>query len=198
LAKYDIFYERRINYYKNQDKRNVVSIQKLFQLQMAQFNFKPSQARARPKALFNSEYQSIFSSHNKFNVFMVSIKVDFALTKATRSYLKDPNTASSYESGLLAYGRLHMGVFLLHAILGKYHRGSVDMYTDKIVTVLEDETKLKPLFLKALENFKKVIQGFAGEKIESLPVTLTKSDVDVKIAKFVNTRVVGLNIKSKN
>lgn len=188
LNKYDIYYERRINFYKNQNKRNIISIQKLFQLQMAQFNFKPSQVRARPKALFNQHYESVFGGQGKFNAYRISIMIDFALTKAIRNYLKASNTANSFEAGLLAYGRLHMGIFLMHAIIGKYNRGLVEISTEKIISSLQDEIKLNSNFIKALENFKNIVKTISGDKVENLPAILTKLELDEKIAKFVNSK----------
>lgn len=189
LEKSEIYYERRINFYRNQGKKNVVSIQRLFQLQMAQFKFKPSQVRANTKYVFNQNYETIFSGQTQFSLYKVSILVDFAVAKMTREYMKNEQRDRT-DVVLLSNGRLHMGVFLLHSIAGKYNKGRIDISSDKIIKALDDTEKLRVHFGKALENFKKIVNKMTNEKNERIQTILTKSELDDKIARFVNSSQV--------
>ena len=47
----NVSYERRINSLRNKGKKNIYSIQKLFQLYTSQILFKPSQVKTRPKSI---------------------------------------------------------------------------------------------------------------------------------------------------
>ena len=60
LIGHGVFYERRVNFYKNKGKKNIYSIQKLFQLYTSQVLFKPSQVKTRPKDMFVTTYDDVF------------------------------------------------------------------------------------------------------------------------------------------
>ena len=60
-----VAYERRINQLRNQGRKQIYSIQKLFQLYTAQILHKPSQVKTRPKALFVSTYDTRISESER-------------------------------------------------------------------------------------------------------------------------------------
>ncbi len=84
----NVSYERRINSLRNKGKKNIVSIQKLFQLYTAQILFKPSQVKTRPKSMFISTYDDVFPPLSvkamNYALYLVPVKIDITLNKAIR------------------------------------------------------------------------------------------------------------------
>lgn len=190
LKHHDIYYERRINYWKNQGKRNTVSIQHLYQLFESQIRFKPSQVKTRPKAMFNSNYEEVFPdpevTQHDFNLYMVPIKVDHAITKRSRIVQRQKLEPDPYKRMLISHGKFHLGCFVLHSIFGgKYGKTSIVKKTNEIITQLED-LEFEKHYNQALENLKKEVQKFAGAKKESVPSALKKADLDSRIVRFIN------------
>lgn len=184
-------YERRINSLKNKGKKNICSIQKLFQLYTSQILLKPSQVKTRPKSMFVSTYDDVFPSKDvkllNYLLYLVPIKVDLYLNKAIKEYLKDNPTVDNYIKTLISYGKLHLGVFLLSSIVKKDYSDKGIITNEKMIFD-ELENNLANHFSDAISNFEKIVKNFAGNKKESIPSAVRKNELDQRIARFVKTR----------
>ncbi len=189
LDDYGIAYERRINELRNKGKKNIYSIQKLFQLYTSHILFKPSQARTIPKRLFISTYDDVFPAPHVKNInfllYYIPIYVDIHINKAIKKY----NTADidPYKKTLLSYGKFHLGCFLLSSILkNNYNEKGIIEQEQKIRN--EIENNLDSHFIKALESLEKVIKNFVGSKKESIAGAVRMSELDTRIARFVKAK----------
>lgn len=190
LKQHDIYYERRINFWKNQGKRNTVSIQHLYQVFESQIRFKPCQVKTRPKTMFNNNYEDVFPdpdvTQHDFNLYMIPIKVDHAIAKRSRIVQRQKLESDLFKRMLISHGKFHLGCFVLHSILGgKYGKTAIVKKTDIILKQLNDE-EFEKHYNQALENLKIVVQRFAGAKKESVPSALKKADLDARIVRFIN------------
>lgn len=189
LKQFDIAYERRINFYKNQGKRNTVSIQKLFQLYYSQILYKPTQARQRPKQLFDSEYEKIFPSSKgnsiDFKLYLIPILVDFAINKKIKEMQRNRSQIDTFEFAMLSTCRLHLGPFLLHAMIGSYAQPALIKKFDIIKSSLSKKDELDSNFSKAVGNLKKILGPQTNNSPRLIPVALKKSELDDKIVRFI-------------
>lgn len=188
---YGISYERRINYLRNKGEKNIYSIQKLFQLFYSHILFKPSQVKNTPKSLFISNYEDVFPSPKvksiNFALYLIPIKVDIAVNKGIKDHLRNNSSVDNYTKTIISYGKLHLGCFIISSILkSKYNEKGI---VEKEVYILNELDSNFDLHLAdALINFEKVVKNLAGNKKESVPSALRKSDLDSRIAKFVKNR----------
>jgi hypothetical protein len=194
LLQKGIFYERRINYYKNLGKKNPVSIQHLFQLYMSMIYLKPSQVKTRPASMFNNYYEHVFPSPQRKNidylVYYILIKVDLAIKQKIKQIHREKLETDGYIMQLYANGRFHLGCFLLHAILkNKYNYKGIIKNPDLILSQLDnpDDSNFNNYFNTATSNFKKIAQNFAGLKKESILTALRKNELDLRIHKFIQS-----------
>ena len=191
LVNNNIWYERRINFYKNKGKKNIVSIQKLFQLFTSQILLKPSQVKTGPKSMFISTYDKVFPSPEvesmNFLLYLIPIKIDLSLTTKIRQIRRDGLIPDKYQQTMLSYGKLHFGCFILSSILKKdYSKKGIVENSDRIIN--EIDNSFDQHFANALENFEKLLKGFLGNRKESIITGVRKSELDNRIAKFVKNR----------
>ncbi|MFV9482279.1 AIPR family protein [Christiangramia sp. ASW11-125] len=187
LEDYGVAYERRINELRNKGKKNIYSIQKLFQLFTSQILLKPSQVKTRPKMMFVSTYDDVFPAPNvksiNYLLYYIPILIDLSLNKAIKKYRAE-NEIDNYRKTLLSYGKFHLGCFLLSSIVKKdYSEKGLIKKESHIKKEIEDN--LDSHFENALDNFEKVMKTFAGNKKESIPSAVRKTDLDKRIAKYV-------------
>ena len=187
----NVSYERRINSLRNKGKKNIYSIQKLFQLFTSQILFKPSQVKTRPKSMFISTYDDVFPALSvrsmNYALYLIPIKVDIALNKAIREYLKTNPSIDNYKKTLISYGKLHLGSFLLSSILkADYNEKGIVAKESNIISELE--TKYLAHFVDALDNFERVMKAFAGNKKESIPIEIRKTELDNRIVRHIKSR----------
>jgi hypothetical protein len=194
LLQKGIYYERRINFYKNLGKRNPVSIQHLFQLFVAHVLCKPSQVKTRPATMFQDLYDDVFPSPTKksidYSIYHVSIRVDQALKHYIHKIKINHEEIDPYLLQLFANGRLHLGCFFLQSILTyKYNFKGIIKNAHIVLDILDDETKedFTSHFYLAASNLKKIVQNFAGQKKESIVPALRKTDLDIRIQRFLRS-----------
>lgn len=186
-----VCYERRINSMRNKGKKNIYSIQKLFQLYTSQILFKPSQVKTRPKGMFVSTYDDVFPAPNvksmNFSLYLIPVKIDLGINKAIKEYVRTNSTIDNYRKTLFSYGKLHLGAFLLSSILkGNYsEKGIVEK---EAFIINELNTNLMVHFNDAVENFEKVMKAFAGNKREAIPTEIKKNDLDTRIVRYIKSR----------
>lgn len=188
LEDYDVAYERRINELRNQGKKNIYSIQKLFQLYTSHILLKPSQVRTRPKSMFISSYDDVFPAPNvksiNYLLYYIPIQLDIYVNKIIKEYTGEMD---SYQKTLMSYGKFHLGCFLLSSILkSNYSEKGIIANEDRIKKELNDN--LEAHFLDAIDNFEKVVKNFIGNKKESIPSAVRKLELDTRIARFVKNR----------
>jgi len=192
LQPHNIFYERRINYYRNKGKKNIVTIQKLFQLFMSHILFKPCQVKTRPKQMFQDNYDRVFPAPNvstiNYLLYLIPIKIDVKLSKKIRYIQRNKLEYDNYRKTLLSYGKFHLGCFILQSLLGNnYNEKKIIDNSEKIITDIEDDTIFDKHYQTALDNFVKILKKFAGQRKESIPSALRKTDLDKRIVKYIKT-----------
>jgi len=190
LENYNIPYERRINELRNKGKRNIYSIQKLFQLYTSIILFKPSQVKTTPKKMFLSTYDDVFPTPEvksiNFLLYYIPILIDININEAIKEFGSFSET-DGYRKTLIAYGKFHLGCFLLSSILKKdYNEKGIIAKEISIKSELENNLELH--FYDAIENLERVLKNFAGNKKESIPSAIRKAELDARIAKFVRNR----------
>ena len=188
LEDYDVAYERRINELRNQGKKNIYSIQKLFQLYTSHILLKPSQVKTRPKSMFISTYDDVFPAPNvksiNYLLYYIPIQLDIYVNKIIKEYTGEMD---SYKKTLMSYGKFHLGCFLLSSILkNNYSEKGIIANEERVKKELNDN--LEAHFLDAIDNFEKVVKNFIGNKKESIPSAVRKSELDTRIARFVKNR----------
>lgn len=190
LASNNINYERRINSLKNKGLKNIVSLQKLFQLYTSQILFKPSQVRTNPKKMFISTYDDVFPAPEvriiNYTLYLIPIRVDLALNKAIKDYTKN-HTLDNYQKTLLSNGKFHLSCFMLSSILkGDYNEKGIVTKEKQIIKELEDNYLIH--FEDALTNFEKLLKVFSGNKKESISSAVKKTELDNRIVRFIKAR----------
>lgn len=186
LKDYKIYYERRVNFYKNQNKSPIIDIKKLSQLYYSMIVCKPSIARSNPKAMFINQHDKIFPSDNSidFKLYLVPIRINLAVEKKIRSYQRNEKT-SPYVKTMLSYGKLHLCCFILNSILKehnkKYNQKDIIKSSDEIFKALNDEARFEDHFSKSLITFESTLKSFAGNKKEVISSSLRKSEFDQKM-----------------
>ncbi|HEV7449188.1 MAG TPA: AIPR family protein [Candidatus Paceibacterota bacterium] len=87
LRSYDMYYDRRKNYYKNQGKpiRSIIGIQKLAQAVASVLLQRPDTARARPSSLIKDDatYKSVFNPDYPIELYRAAVEI----LKATEAFL---------------------------------------------------------------------------------------------------------------
>jgi hypothetical protein len=192
LLKHDIYYERRVNFYKNKGKKNIVSIQKLFQLFVAQILLMPSQIKTHPKKLFTQYYDEVFpdtQSNYQFEYFLylLPILIDEKIQKFNRKLDRAEDPKDAYNKALLAYAKLHIGPLIIHSIIGNYSKATLIKKEKQILKVISDDKKLDAHIEDALGNLKKVIQALVGVRKQSIYPASRKSELDDRIVRFINS-----------
>lgn len=185
-----IYYERRVNFYKNKKLKPIVDIQKLAQLYLSMILIKPSQARANPKKLFLSEYDKIFPSTDvkqvNYNLYLIAVLIHLKVEKTIRNIQRNKTLSDNYKLVLLSYGKFHLDCLILHVILKKkYNEKGIIDNCETIKHVLNNEEKFTLAFNEALDNLKKIVQNCFGMKKESISTALRKPELDKRIMRFI-------------
>ncbi|WP_418964260.1 AIPR family protein [Cetobacterium sp.] len=188
---HDIYYERRINFYKNKYKSPIISIQKLSQIYYSIIEQKPSIARANPKKIFTENYDRVFEiNHEKdfsFNLYLIPVLIYLKIEKLIRSYSRKSDV-DMYKKGLMSYGKFHLSLLLLNKMLNwKISKKSLKEQSQNIITLLNntDDTLIKEYFEECLEIFEKVTKKVAGTtKKEVIATTLKKADLDKALKEY--------------
>lgn len=193
FIQYNIYYERRVNFYKNQGKKNIISIQKLFQVFTASILFKPSQVRTRPQKMLSEGYDEVFPATDSgvnydYNLYLVPIQIDMKVGKIIRSALREKLISDQYLINLMAYGRLHLIPLILHSLIGPYSKTTIVKSLKLIEGALNDDQLFNSHFNNALENLKRITQGIYGTRKESVNAALKKTDLDERIVRFINAK----------
>ncbi len=190
LEDFDISYERRINELRNKGKKNIFSIQKLFQLYTSHILMKPSQVKTRPKSMFISTYDDVFPAPQvksiNYLLYYIPILVDISVGKAIKNHLAN-GSVDGYKQTLMSYSKFHLGCFLLSSILKNEYTEKGIIQNEALINS-ELENNLEVHFSDALTNFERILKTFAGNKKESIPSAVRKSDLDLRIARFVKSR----------
>lgn len=193
LKEHNIYYERRVNFYKNKKVSPIIDIKKLAQLYLSMILLKPSIARANPKSAIRKEYSNIFPKIENvpeviaYDLYLVPAMLMNSLEKLiSKVRRKKDEKYSTYKIALMANGKFHISCFILSEILkNDYNKKGIIRNTDKIINVLKDENKLLNIFDNALEQFEKLSKKELGSKIEAISAGLRKNDIDEAINKYI-------------
>lgn len=191
LESNNVSYERRINSLRNKGKKNIYSIQRLFQLFTSQILIKPSQVKTRPKDMFLNSYDDVFPASEvkimNYALYLIPIKVDIAITEGLKEYLKKNSKIDSYLRTLISYGKLHLSVFVLSSILkNEYNQKGIVKKETYIIKELESNIEYH--LIDAIKNFKAILKSYGATTTDSIPSAVKKTELDTKIARFVKNR----------
>lgn len=186
-----IWYERRLNFHKNKGKKNIINIQKLFQLFTSHILIKPSQVKTRPKAMFIGSYEDVFPhpsvQNMNYALYLIPIKIDIALSKKIREIQRNDSITDGYQRTILSYGKFHLGCFILSSIV-KNNYNLKGLVTNENLIIYELENNIDVHFNDALLNLEKTLKNFVGNRKESVIQAVRKTELDSRISKFVRTR----------
>lgn len=187
----NVSYERRINSLRNKGKKNIYSIQRLFQLYTSQILIKPSQVKTRPKDMFLNTYDDVFPPSDvkimNYAVYLIPIKVDIALNRGLMEYLAKNPKLDSYHRTLISYGKLHLGVFILSSILKNECDQKGIVKKEKYI-IKELESNVENHLIDAIKNFKNILKTVGATTTDSIPSAVKKTELDNKIIRFVKNR----------
>ncbi|MBO8161908.1 MAG: AIPR family protein [Thermosipho sp. (in: Bacteria)] len=150
------YYDRRKNYYKNQDKpaRKIFSIQSLSQYIQAILNFDPASARSKPTSLIKDDksYNAIFNSEVDFGAYLNCCLIYQRVDDYIKTQIDDSETRSRMKNF-----SLHLARILTSVITGKSKYTSDDVKSIKI-DAIKDEHLIETLnlLLKAINQYSKV------------------------------------------
>ncbi|MFK7780622.1 MAG: AIPR family protein [Candidatus Gracilibacteria bacterium] len=191
LSSRDICYERRLNFYKNKGKKNIINIQKLFQLFTAQIFFKPSQVKTSPKSMFVNTYDDVFPSPSVTNMnyilYLIPIKIDLYLSKKIREVQRSGGLGDGYKDTILSYGKFHLGCLILSSIL-KENYNKAGIVKNETIILTELEENFDTHFSDSIINLEKILKNLIGNRKESIIPGVRKTELDQKLAKFINNR----------
>ncbi|MDD4910113.1 MAG: AIPR family protein [Candidatus Omnitrophica bacterium] len=186
LLDFGIYYERRTNFYRNQGKRNVVSIQKLFQLYLSYILDMPSQAKSHPKRLFKVKYDEVFPSEKErvvdYRLYRIPVEIDVRLNKNIRYLQRNKSIVDPYKNMLLSYGKFHIGCFYLHCIIGgNYDRALLISASERILKTLKEDKEFYSIFDKSFDDFVKFCRKNIGTNKADIPMGVRTAELDGKI-----------------
>jgi hypothetical protein len=151
LKRYELYYDRRKNFYKNQGKSSadIVTIQNMAQAVSAILLQRPSEARARPSTVADRNYTSIFSE--KFPIEMY-VKCAY-LVRKVNEFLDNSEIKKSDKLNL----RFYMAMYASCLALGRAkptHINISDMVLEDITDDMLDEayTVVNDLYLSCGAN----------------------------------------------
>ncbi len=194
LKEHKIFYERRVNYYKNLRKKPAIGIKQLAQLYLSMVMFKPSQARSTPTSMFLMHANKIFPSPEVFNsdykVYLLPILVDLKIRKKIRNIRRKKLESDEYNETLLAYGKFHIECLLLNSILkGKYNEKGIISNFDETKKILDNEKQLSKHFKNALADLRQIVEKVAGKNKDKISAVLKSADLDRRLVKFIKQKI---------
>jgi hypothetical protein len=206
MKDYGVYYERRVNYYRNKKdiaSKDIIDIKKMSQVYMSMINFRPSQAMSSPKAMFLQNYNSIFpdpSVHHSldYKLYLVPAIVQRAVEQKIKQIQRKKEEKNSYNKKILSYGKFHLGCFILFSILGKnYSRRGISNNFDMINENIYDNDKFQMHFSNALTNLRLTLEGLGCESEEAVNQELKSKEIDSQIASIVNGAPLVKRVKVK-
>ena len=188
-----VYYERRVNYYKNKGLKPVIGIQMLAQLYLSMILFKPSQARSNPKKMFVNHYNEIFPSPDvktvSYRLYLIPVLIDQKTEKTIKHIRRTKAETDEYSLALLGNARFHLDCYILKSILGnKYSEKGIVEGSELIMAVLKDDALFMVHFQNALYDLTRVVQNFAGQKKEAVSAALRKAELDKRIIRDIHRK----------
>lgn len=192
LKEYNIYYERRVNHYRNQKKaiKDIIDIKKMAQVYMSMIKFKPSQAMASPKAMFQSNYKTIFPNPNEqqnidYKLYLIPALIQQHVEQKIKQIQREKSEQDEINKKILNYGKFHLGCFVLFSILGQnYNEKGIKNNYELIKEELKEE-KFAIHFKNALINLRKALQEIGCKSEDTVTQFIKSSDIEVEIIKMI-------------
>lgn len=189
---YNIYYERRVNYYKNQKKSPLIDIKKLAQIYNATMNASPSESKAHPRRMFNDKYLKIFpnpieNSNINYDEYLLPTKLYININMLIDKIRRNKEEKDEYKVSLMAHGKFHILCLTLYGIIGeKLTKKSFLKNKAKITNAISNEATLQNYIQDALTILKKIsIAVSKSEKKELVLTSMRLADLDTHIKKTV-------------
>jgi hypothetical protein len=150
----DFYYDRKKNYYKNQNKpiSKIISIPYMAQAMMAITLKKPDSARARPSTLINSQidYKKIFSLDTPIDVYLKAIQI----MKEVESFLKPQRCGIELPRKDITNIKFYIAMLVCFSITGE--RENLIEALSKLPKVNIDDEILNQSFTAVLNSYREL------------------------------------------
>ncbi|VXB17337.1 AIPR protein (fragment) [Bacillus sp. 349Y] len=197
MKDYSIYYERRVNYYRNQkdiSTKDIIDIKKMSQVFMSMIKIHPSQAMSSPKAMFINNYKTIFPdpgiNHGKdYKLYLIPALVQQNVEQKIKNIQRRKKEKKLFNKKILSYGKFHLGCFILSSILDtEYNERGISVRFEEIRNILEDSTLFDIHFEYAVVKLKEALIDMGCDNEDAVSQYLRSKDIDNKIATMVRGR----------
>ncbi|PQQ45502.1 AIPR family protein [Bacillus thuringiensis] len=184
LLAHGYYYDRRKNYYRNQNKpvKKIISINYLSQCLTSIVEKNPSKARSNPTILTKNEsdYNRLFPDHRKMDVYLVCITI----MKRVEQFLKEKfNPVDQKEVAISTYYTFHIARILVSVILTKVKFNDRDVMSINVEAIEESQIETAILFLKD------ILIMFQNDKRQS---NLTYISKQVPFSEYITGKLANL------
>jgi AIPR protein len=210
MKDYNVYYERRVNFYRNQkdiSTKDIIDIKKMAQVFMSMIKICPSQAMSSPKAMFTNNYKSIFpdpsTNHNiDYKLYLIPALVQQHVEQKIKTIQRKKEEKKLFNKKILSYGKFHLGCFILSSILERdYNERGISRRFDDIKNNLEDASLFDGHFKKALERLREGLVDLGCDNEDAVSQYLRSKEIDNKIASMVrgttNVKTTKVKVKTK-
>jgi hypothetical protein len=174
------YYDRRKNYYKNQNKprKQIISIMYLSQCLTAIVEKNPSKARSNPTILTKKEadYKRLFQESRPVGIYLKCVKI----MQLTEKYLKEYTPSSPTETSIATYYAFHFARVLTSIIL------NTPKYNDKQLLSIDTEAITVEQLSETFMVLKRILEDFS---INTKQSNLTYIAKQIPFSDFITERI---------
>lgn len=193
MKEHNIYYERRINFYRNQKipTKDIIDIKKMAQIYYSIVKYRPSQAMSNPKSMFLNHYKTIFPSPTEtknldYKLYLVPVLIQRAVEQRIRMIQRTKSEKNAFNKKLLSYGKFHLGTLALFSILDKeYNEKGIKNNLEKVKEEIK-EAVFDQHFNNALKNLKNALNQIGCFNEDSVIQYIKLSELDQQIIKIIN------------
>ncbi|HDX9588874.1 TPA: AIPR family protein [Bacillus pseudomycoides] len=204
MKDYGVYYERRVNYYRNKGiaTKDIIDIKKMAQVYMSMIKFKPSQAMSSPKKMFIDNYKTIFPNpiekqNLDYKLYLVPVLIQQSIEQKIKQIQRSKIEKDDINKKILSYGKFHLGCFVLYSLLGKkYDEKGIKNNFEKIKNAITDNN-FEVHFNNALKNLRLALEEIGCTTEEEVIKSIKSSDIDEQIKKMIKGEVQVPNRKGK-
>lgn len=194
FKEHDIFYERRVNFYRNKGVpiKKIVDIKKLAQVFMSVIKFKPAQAMSSPKKLFTSNYEIIFPNPAdrpmNYNLYLIPLLVLQTLESKIKVIQRSKSEQDEYNKKIMSYGKFHLTALITSSILkGSYNESTIVKNADLVKKAINNENEFEKHFNNGMESLKSILVQIGAQSAELVSQKLRTTEIETAIARYIKT-----------
>lgn len=192
MKDHNIFYERRVNSYRNQGiaTKDIIDIKKMAQVYMSMIKIRPSQAMSNPKSMFINNYTTIFpkpseNQHLDYKLYLVPVLIQQSVEQKIKAIQRSKSETDPFNKKILSYGKFHLGCFVLSSILGKdYNEKGIKNNLDIINNEIK-EANFEDHFNYALKKLGQALKEIECTTEDTVSQFVKSSEIDEKIKRMI-------------